>query len=54
MFENLLANLLEALVQLMKLNYGLTIDPAVEEFWWEVRWQATNVYVFIDESVSVS
>ena len=54
MFENLLANLLEALAQPTKLNYGLTIDPAAEELWWEVGRQATNVYVFIDESVSVS
>ena len=54
MFENLLVNLLEALAQLMKLNYGLTIGPAAEELCWEVGRQATNVYVFIDESVSVS
>ena len=54
MFENLLANLLEALAQPTKLNYGLTIDPAEDKLCWEVGWQATNVYVSIDESVSVS
>ena len=54
MFENLLVNLLEALAQPTKLNYGLTIDPTAEEFWWEVGRQATNVYVFIDKTVSVS
>ena len=54
MFENLLANLLAALVQPMELNYGLTIDPAANELCCEVGRQATNVYVSIDESVYVS
>ena len=54
MFENLLANLLAALAQPTELNYGLTIDPTVNELCCEVGWQATNVYVSIDESVSVS
>ena len=54
MFENLLANLLAALAQPTELNYGLTIDPTANELCCEVGRQATNVYVFIDESVSVS
>ena len=38
----------------MKLNFGVKIDPASEERCWEVEAQATNDYVIIDETVSVS